>query len=297
MTGLILLRPAWLLAIVGLLLAAWGLRRRRAGVGDWSRVADTHMMSALRALGHVDESAGAIRGWLALAAAGIIVVAMAGPAVERRDASAFRNLDAVVLVLDASPSVTASADWSAMMTMGRFAISSLGSRPAGLIVYAGDAYVATDLTADTGQLGQTLSLVTAETVPDPGSRPERGLSLAAQMLAEGQVLAGDVILLTDGGGLGPASLQQAAAIAGAGARLSVIAPDPAEPEIAVLTQAGEGRAFGLADAEDLASFLKDDGRTRLEQQDWPLLFWADRGRLLLLLALVPMVMLFRRRAE
>lgn len=296
MTGLgtiALLRPLWLLALpafAGFALLLW---RRQRGAGDWSRVIDPALLAALAALGRI-ERAGPGAAWLAaLAAAALTALALTGPSVERRDAAAFRNLDGVVFVLDASPSATGGVGWQALLTMGRSGIAALGARPGALVVFAGDAYVASDMTADTRQIGLTLSLVDAGTVPDPGSRPERGLGLAARILDEAGVLAGDVILLTDGGGVGPASYEAAAVIAAQGARLSVVSDDPA---LAALAEAGGGRLFGPAESTLLAAFLREDARARLERQDYPLLFRADLGRYLLVLALIPALLLFRRQA-
>lgn len=293
---LTLLRPLWLLALPGLALLAVWLRRRRGGLGDWARVADPALLRAMEALGRVAPGSGGVPGLAGLAVAALAALALAGPAVERRDALSFRNLDGVVLVVDVSPSVVDSPRWPQLLTMGRFGVAALGSRPAGLVVVAGDAYVATDMTADTAQLGQTLSLLGPDTVPDPGSRPERGLRLAARMLREAAVLEGDVVLLTDGGGLGAESLAAAAEIAGQGARLSIVQIGAASAETAAHVAVGGGRSFGLADTDAFAAWLSDAARTRLERQDYPLLFWHDLGPWVLALALLPALLLFRRRA-
>ncbi len=293
---LTLLRPMWLLALPVLVGLGWWLWTRRAGVGDWSRVADPALLRAMAALGRVEGSADRFPVAAPLIAAGLVVLALAGPAVERRDAVSFRNLDGVAFVLDASRSVTEDDRWPQLLAMGRFGIAGLGSRPGGLIVYAGDAYVATDLTVDHRQLGQTLSLIDPETVPDPGSRPERGLALARRMLGEAEVIAGDVILFTDGAGLGPAAVQEAARIAGQGARLSVVSMHAPEAALQSLAGTGGGRVFTLDQTDALSQWLTEDARSRLELQDYPLLFWTDYGRYLLLLALVPLLLLFRRQA-
>lgn len=292
---LTLLRPAWLLALPVLLLFAWWLYTRRGGLGDWQKASDPALLRAMAALGRVDKSASAAPLLALMGALALIVIGLAGPAIERRDTLSFRNLDAVVFVVDASPSVTEDARWPQMLTMGRFGLASLGTRPGGLIIYAGDAYVATDMTLDHLQLGQTLSLIGAETVPDPGSRPARGLQMAAELLAEAEVVAGDVVLMTDGAGLGPASLQAAGVIAAQGARLSLIALNAPSAAFETHAAAGQGRVFTLDQTEALADWLSAAARTRLQQQDYPLLFWYDMGRYLLLLALLPMLLLFRRQ--
>lgn len=293
---LVLLRPLWLLGLVLVALVAYAIWRSQRGLGDWKHAIDPVLLAGLRSLGRVETSGGGLTGAAALAVAAVTALALAGPAVERRDAASFRNLDGVVFVLDASPSATGGEDWIALQTMGRIGIGSLGSRQAGLVVFAGDAYEAAAMTGDTRQLGQTLSLVDPETVPDPGSSPERGLRLAAGMLHEAGVIAGDVILLTDGGGVGPATFEAAGEITARGARLSVVASTPDDPSLVALAAAGNGKILGGDEGLLLADFLQSDARTRLEKQDFPLLFRADLGRYLLLLALVPAAILFRRRS-
>ncbi|WP_146591114.1 vWA domain-containing protein [Puniceibacterium confluentis] len=290
-----LLRPQWLMVLPALVALWLVMRRRSAGLGDWNRVMDPAMLRALRALGRVDEAGASRRGICALTAAGLIVLALAGPALERRDAAAFRNLDGVVFVIDASPSMTGSGFWPALQTMGRFGVAALGSRPGALVIFGGDSYVGAEMSGDLRQLGQTLSLVDAETVPDKGSRPERGLAQAAMLLREAEVLAGDVVLFSDGGGLGPAALQEAGRLAEQGARVSVIHVGDPNPELQALAATGQGRIFGLSETDAFAAFLGEQARDRLEKQDYPLLFWADFGRFLLLLALFPALLLFRRR--
>lgn len=291
-----LLRPLWLLALPGVLLFGWWLLRGRGGLGDWQRVVDPMLLQAMSALGRVDRRAGRSPLWAMLAAVTVIVVALSGPAVERRETLSYRNLDGVLFVVDVSASVTGDARWPQMLTLGRFGLAALGTRPGGLIVFAGDAYVATDMTGDHLQLGQTLSLVDAATVPDGGSRPARALALAAQLLADAEVIAGDVVLFTDGDGLDAASLAAAARIAGQGARLSLVSLRAPGPAFATHASAGGGAVFTLDQTEAFSDWLGEDARTRLEAQDFPLLFWKDMGRYLLLLALVPVLLLFRRSA-
>lgn len=291
---LTLLRPAWLLAVPLVMLLAVLWRRQAAGLGDWGRVIDPAMLAALRALGRVEATGTGLRGGAGLLLTGAVVVALSGPAVERRAAASYRNLDGVVFVLDASRSATNGAEWIAMQTIGRFGIAALGTRPGGMVVFAGDAYVATDMTADTDQLGVTLSLIDADTVPDPGSRPHLGLKLALEMLRDSGVLAGDVVLMSDGGGFGPETLARAGEIVAQGARLSVVVPGRSATA-ETLAATGGGQVFELSQIDAFASFLGRSGRDRLEQQEYKLLFRSDLGRYLLILALVPAVMLFRRR--
>jgi Ca-activated chloride channel family protein len=291
-TDLTFLRPVWLLALPALAILGAILWRRQGALGDWARAADSALLAALVRLGQIDADGTRRPLILALAAAALVILGLAGPAVERRDTLSWRNLDGVLIVVDASDSLTGSRDWTGVLAAGRFAIGALGSRPGGIIVYAGDAYVASDLTLDHRQLGQTLSLIGPDTVPDPGSAPARALAMATSVMAAAGVIAGDVVLLTDGGGLGTDALRAASEVAQTGARLSVVSP-ASSPLIRSLVEVGGGHHFAPDAVEAIGRFLKDDARTRLERQDYPLLFWHDLGRWLVVLALVPVALMFR----
>ena len=290
-----LLRPLWLLALPVLAGLAWWLWSQRQGLGDWQRAAEPGMIRAMAALGRVEAQAGRSGLWAGMAVLVIAVLALAGPAVERRDTPSFRNLDGVLFVVDASSSVTEDARWPRMQALGRFGLESLGTRPGGIVVYGGDAYLATGMTLDHVQLGQTFALIGPELVPDPGTRPARALALAVARLEEAEIIAGDVVLFTDGAGLGPESLRLAATLAEMGARLSVVGMGD-DAAFGTHAQAGGGRVFGLDDADALADMLGQDMAARLERQDYPLIFWSDMGRYLLLLAAVPMLLMFRRQS-
>ncbi len=291
-----LMRPIWLFGLPILAALGWWLWSRRGSLGDWDKAADPGLMRAMAAMGRIDATTSRRPLLFALAIMALGVLALAGPAVERRDTLSYRNLDGVLFVVDASSSVTNDTRWTQMLAMGRFGLASLGTRPGGIIVFGGDAYVATDMTQDRLQLGQTFSLIDAKTVPDKGSRPERALALAASLLREAEVIAGDVVLFTDGDGLGPASLQEVSAIAEQGARVSVVSMAGVAPELQTHASLGGGTVYTLDQSEALGAMLSEDTRTRLERQDYPLLYWNDLGRYVLALALIPLLLLFRREA-
>ncbi|MET4128201.1 VWA domain-containing protein [Roseovarius sp. MBR-6] len=284
------LHPGWLWALPALGLLALWLWRRRGAAGDWGRVADPGLLAAMAVMGRVAQGTGRARLVAALALAALLVLALAGPAVERRDAVSYRNLDGVLFVVDLSAGFADGPGWPDMLAAVQLAVTGLGARPAGLIVYAGDAYTALDMSADHRELAQTLLVLDAETVPDAGAAPARALALAQERLRLAEVLAGDVVLVTGGAGVDARALAEAAQIAGAGARVSVVTD---VPEGAVLA-AGGGRVFAPQAAGALAEWLSESARPRLERQGYRLLFWHDLGRYLLALALLPLLVLMRR---
>lgn len=288
------LRPFWGLLVFLLCAVGWWLVSRSGGFGAWDKVTDPQLVKAMAAIGRIEGGAFPVTPIALILTSGIIAFALTGPAIERRDAQTYRNLDGVLFLVDASASVVDDTRWPQMLGMGRFGISALGSRPGGIIVFAGDAYVATDMTTDHRQLGQTFSLITGNTVPDKGSRPERALALALQRIEEAGILAGDVVLFSDGEGLGATSLQHVASLASRGARVSFVSLDTQTAQMQTHAGVGGGIVFTLDQTDDLAHWLAEDAATRLERADYPVLFWHDLGRYLLVLGLLPLLLLFWR---
>jgi Ca-activated chloride channel family protein len=302
LADIVILRPFWLIAlpiVIGLMV--W--RLRRAGrPGDWQTTIEPHLLAAMTALGRVETGRHRLASSVPFIVTGAVVLALMGPALERRDAQTFRNLDGVVFVIDVSGSVVRDESWPKLVNVARAGLSVLGSKPAALIVYGGDTYLASPLTTDHVQLGQTVSLLDEDTMPDRGNRPALALQRAADVLEAADILAGDVVLMTDGEGLDANAIRAAQRIADMGGRLSVVvsqttvsgAPPVGQAIFDTLTRVGRGRVY---DTNDLSAFMgdfSDNGAARLERQDLQLLLLVDYGRYVLFLALLPALMFFRR---
>lgn len=299
---LIFLRPLWVLALP-VLGAALIWRYRQVGrPGDWQAQIQPHLLSAMSAMGRVELGRSKLSAAYPFLIAIIVVVALMGPALQKRGAETFRNLDGVVFVVDVSGSMVQDAAWPKFVNMARAGLSVLGSKPAALIVYAGDAYLASPLTTDHQQLGQTISLLDAQTVPDRGNRPVLALEQAADVLMHADILAGDVVFFTDGESLGPEAFNAVARITSLGGRLSVVAAQttvsaPTQDNTAqldALAEVGDGRVYAVDDLRQIMADLEDGSDARLKEQALRLLFLMDYGRYLLFFALFPALMFFRR---
>ena len=304
--SLTLLRPLWFLALpivaVLALRAAW----RSAPLGDWSKAVDPHLMALF-------ARSGALLGgrrqanFAAALAAGVLALALTGPAIERPEAATFRNLDATVVVLDLSRSVTEGGRFKEARQAAQSVAEAAGTRSLALIVYAGDAYTALSPTNDRETLATTLFALDADTVPDRGSHPERGLALARRTLAEANVVAADVVLISDGDGVGQAAEREAAAIRDKGWQLHALfvptakalppgAPRPDRAALDRLSGAGGGRAADIDNPQAVLDRVGASTAQHLAAGGFGVLAFADFGRWLLLLALVPALLLFRRSA-
>ncbi len=192
------LRPWWLLALP---FGLWLLRHRRQGVAHnpWRRVCDSHL------LGHLlvsDEATGSnyqrFGPGLMLFLA---VIALAGPTWERRPQPLYRAAEGRVLVLDLSRSMDCPDLPPSRLTRARYrAIDLIKAGKGieqGLVIFAGDAFIVAPLTDDRATLLNLLPGLDTSTPPVQGSRADRGLEKAAELLSRARITRGQVILISD----------------------------------------------------------------------------------------------------
>lgn len=217
------LRPWWLLALLPLAAFPWLLSRRQRDASDWAE----HVDEALRP--YVLVGTGSARSrlstWLAGAIGLLAIVALAGPAWERLPAPAFRNLSAMVIVLDLSWAMEATDLKPSRLERARFKIDDLvKARKDGqmaLVGYAGDAFVVTPLTDDAGTITAQLSALSPRIMPVQGTRLDLGLQMAARLLRQAGQKTGDVLVLTAGEQV-TAAIDTARQVRGDGYRVSLI---------------------------------------------------------------------------
>ncbi len=321
----VLLRPAWLLALLPLGWLVWRLYRGGTSAGPWHGWIDRSLV------GHVlTDPAAARRPRLALATAlaGLAAVtALAGPAWDRAPQPLFRGDSALVIVLDLSRSMDVQDVAPSRLARARLKLADLlARRPAdqvGLVVYTANAFTVSPLTTDTATLVLTLPALSSEIMPSQGSHPALGLQKAANLLAQAGLRRGEVLLVTDTAG-GPDTREHAARLAAEGLSVSVLAvgtpeggpipmadgsvlrdrqgrvamPSLDEAALRRLAAAGEGR-FALlspddSDLDHLLAPLEGRAMRAAVEAEARGADWRDRGPWLVL-ALLPLALLAFRR--
>jgi len=299
-----LLRPWWLLGLPAIALCAIHVALRAGRARDWERAVDAELLAAMARRGGLLAGA-ARRNLAAFVVASAIVVALAGPALERADADSFRNLDATLVVVDLSHAVAEDGALQEERIAARTVADSVGTRQVGLIVYAGDAYVANTLTTDADALGATISALEADTVPDPGNRPSRALSLARRTLHEAGIVDADVVLISSGDSIDASSMSEAHQLVASGYRLhTMLASPPGRPAgdpqrraaLATLASSGGGIAATSGHPDRLLRYVGTRPVERLGSSALSVLAWQDLGRAALAVAAASSLLLFRRRA-
>lgn len=302
--GFLILRPLWLLALLPVLAAAVWVRRRRLA-GDWASVIDPALLAALRRMGALSQGRHDAALMLPFIAAGIIVLALAGPARLLPGAIAYRALDPLILLLDLSPSVTTAPALKDLQAAAATVMADAQGRPVGIMVFGADAYLASAPTTDAAGLQSLIAVLDSQTMPVSGSRPDIALSMAADLFArDGVGISGaDLIVISDGGGAGPRALEESARLHRSGARVWALAldgtasegpaPDPAA--LTALTMAGGGSMTPAREARALLTQIDAARTAQLVRSDSAAQAVHDLGRWLLLLALPCVALLFRRQ--
>ena len=195
-----LIRPYWLLALVPLGVFLFWFARRRFAMQRWRNVVDPALMP------HVLIGAGhGTRRLLTVAlgiAGALMILALAGPAWERMPQPVFRSQDALVIALDLSRSMDATDVKPSRLARARYKISDILERrdegQSALIVYAAKPYVVSPLTDDTRTIASQLPALDTALMPSQGSRADRALDKAGELLRQAGAIGGRVLLVTDG---------------------------------------------------------------------------------------------------
>jgi Ca-activated chloride channel family protein len=188
----------WLLLLIPLL---WGLRAWvRPQNGAWERIVDKHLMPFVLSgqTGSTGRFPLAILSLALLAA----VLAMAGPAWEKREVPVFHNQQALVVAMDFSASMYAEDTKPNRLTLERFKLLDiLNARKdgqTGLVVFAGDAFVVSPLTDDTATIAEQARNLSPDIMPAPGSLLAPAIKRSVDLLKQAGVSKGHILLLTDG---------------------------------------------------------------------------------------------------
>jgi Ca-activated chloride channel family protein len=185
-------------------------------------------------------------------------------------------------------------------------LQSAGGRPVGIMVYAADGYVASAPTGDAASLQGLIAVLSAETMPVAGSRPDIALAEARAIFADDAGLAdpggADIIVISDGGGADRA-LDEARRLAGEGARVSTLAlatpppggPAPNPDALAALAREGGGASAPARAPLPVLERIEAARIARIAKSEAATLVFRDLGPWFLALAAIPALALFRRR--
>ncbi|MDR7089070.1 vWA domain-containing protein [Cellvibrio fibrivorans] len=194
------LRPWWLVALAPVLVVALLLWYQKHNARSWQQMVAPELLQYL-----LDGQTTRIRPWqlIALLLAWIIsCIALAGPSWEKRPVAVEQNQQALVLLLDLSPSMMSEDVKPSRLVRARLKIADLlrlrKDGQTALLVYAGDVHVVTPLTDDTETINNIIPALHPNIMPAQGSNTEEAVSRAIQLLKNAAITQGDLLLITDG---------------------------------------------------------------------------------------------------
>ncbi len=193
------LRPEWWLALIPLAILLFKLAKHRYGQGQWSEICDAELLPYL--LDHKPTAPKHGNLIAAGLAALLAITALAGPTWQRLPSPAFRNDSALVIALNLAPTMDAADIKPSRIAKARYKIADLLKQrkdgQTALLVYGGDAFTVTPLTADTATIASQLEALSTDIMPSPGTNTVAAIEKAKQLLQQAGLPRGHILLITD----------------------------------------------------------------------------------------------------
>lgn len=193
------LRPALLWLIIPAAIACWALARTVFAAGGLQKLIDPNLLPYLLMRG------GEKRPWLFTLIFALLtcaIIALAGPSWRKLPTPVYSNQDALVILLDLSPSMMATDLSPDRLTRARLKVLDiLKQRKDGLtalVAYAGEAHVVTPLTDDTGTIANLVPSLSPLIMPVPGSNIEMAVEAGLRLIRDGANGQGRLLAVTDG---------------------------------------------------------------------------------------------------
>lgn len=154
------------------------------------------------------------------------ILAMAGPAWEKKEVPVFRQQQALVIALDLSASMYAQDLSPNRLEQARFKVMDILQKRKGeqtaLVVFAGDAFPVSPLTDDIKTIEAQMKNLTPDIMPVQGGALGLAIERSMELLAQAGAKSGNILIITDGMTDSPQALRAAKAALAKGIGVSVL---------------------------------------------------------------------------
>jgi Ca-activated chloride channel homolog len=307
------LRPHMFYLLIPLILLLAALWRRKLKFGGWGQVCDEQLLPYILQ----GDAKNRYLPFAMLSLTGLIgIVALAGPTWERVSLPLVQEKSGLVIALDLSPGMNSEDVKPTRLQRAIYKVNDiLQKRREGetaLVVYTDEAFVVTPLTDDVRTISALLPSIDTTIMPTHGLNHEKAVALGAELLKQGGITKGSILLITTGAAGGFANPGMPVSVLGVGTEQGapvpkgnggfmldekggVIISKLEKAKLAKLAEATGGRfALLSSDESDIKTLLysKDSSYgTKDSQVHWQ---WLDGGYWLLLLLLPFAAWLLRR---
>lgn len=202
LTQLHFIRPwAWLL-LIPVILLWWLYRTKGQQASGWAKLIDQHLLGWMMPNSQLGKSIKWQKNLL-LTMWILLVIALSGPSWKKLPQPVFSNLASRVIVLDLSSSMDAQDVKPSRLARAKFKLTdilkAIKDGQTGFVVYAGDGFILSPLTSDTDTIDNMVEVLSTNLMPLVGSKPDKGIEKAIELLDNGAAGEGDIIWITDGG--------------------------------------------------------------------------------------------------
>ncbi len=192
------LRPYLLLLLLPFACLLWWLKQQPLK-SNWQAVCDPELLQYLTL--NTVKVTSYYFGLLSFAAM-LAIIAMAGPTWQQLPQPVFKQQSALVIALDLSLSMQATDIKPSRLQQAKYKLLDLlEQRTEGetaLLVYAAWPFVVTPLTDDTKTIASQVPVLDSGLMPQQGSRTDRVINKALDLLQQSAYPQGDILLITDG---------------------------------------------------------------------------------------------------
>jgi Ca-activated chloride channel family protein len=200
------IRPLWLLLIPVLLLLTYWLSKQGQQRTGFEHCIDASLLKYITTGNELTANTQrrtVTPMYILLTGAWMMTcIILAGPTWQQLPQPLQKSKQAMVIILDLSPSMRAEDNKPSRIVRARLKIKDLLSQRkdglTALIVYAGESHIVTPLTDDTKTIDNLLSTLNPGLLPIPGSNIEMAIESAAQLVKDAAISDASYVLLTDG---------------------------------------------------------------------------------------------------
>ena len=193
------MRPLWLLALLPMAWLVWRMINPPFLRSNWNNVCDPHLLPHI--LHQPKYSTARFAPWLIALPGSLLILAIAGPVWQQRPQPIFNTQSALVLLLDLSRSMDATDLKPNRLTHAKRKVFDILHKhqegQISFLVFAGKPFVVTPLTHDTATISSQLSSLDTTLMPAQGSHPHLAVEKAADLLRQGGIAHGNILLVTD----------------------------------------------------------------------------------------------------
>lgn len=192
------LRAEWLWALLPLAALSVYIWRANGKAGEWEALVDPQLRP------YVLESGATLSKTLPLLSVLfclLSIVMLAGPVWEQKDAPAFKQQQAQLILFDLSSSMLADDVKPSRLARARYKLLDLIQQAQGvqmgLIAFSERPYVVSPLSDDASTLSAFVESLSPEIMPVGGSRADLAVTEAVTLMKQAGADTGQIILITD----------------------------------------------------------------------------------------------------